>query len=213
MSVVAATGLSSGCQSAASTRKPSIALMARKRGVAPEEALNASGKFAGRSMKSYSMLAALSAYAHVAAKRPMTANETTTTGLRILHLPLRPEFILPTQAHADTVNFLSADDDPVDLSHVGHAVEHVGVEHDEVGALARRHHAELIVEPQGLGGFAGRRQHHFHRGETVRRHVFELEHRMHPEPAVLIAGRVAAQNFAHARGVELAGIDGVEDAS
>ena len=51
-----------------------------------------------------------------------------------------------------------------------------------------------------------------HRGETVRRHVFELEHRMHAEPAVLIAGRVAAQNFADARGMELAGIDGVEDA-
>jgi len=63
---------------------PSIALMARKRSVAPAGASKLCGKFAGRLIKSHSILAAFSANPSVAARTAMTANATAKINLLIL---------------------------------------------------------------------------------------------------------------------------------
>src|SRR5262245_36342728 len=69
----------------------------------------------------------------------------------LLKLPLFAPLRLPFGAQACAVDLLSAQIDLIDLARVSDVVERVGIEHDEVGALAGCHHAELI-KPERLRG-------------------------------------------------------------
>src|SRR5262245_30494564 len=102
-----------------------------------------------------------------------------------LKLPLLPPLRLPFGSQARAVDLLSAQIYLVDLAHISDVVERIGIEHDEVGALARRHHAELI-KPERLRRFARRRNDHLHGCETSGRKVFELYEPMQTEPAVAV---------------------------
>src|SRR5882762_3508724 len=127
-----------------------------------------------------------------------------------LELPLLAPLRLPFCPQSGAIDGLASEIDRVDLADIGNVVERIGVEHDEIGALAGRHHAEL-VEAQHLGGIPRRRDDHFHRGEARRDHVVELQERVQPEPAVAVSGGVAAEHLPHAGGMELPDIDGVEN--
>src|SRR5215467_2901334 len=127
-----------------------------------------------------------------------------------LKLPLRAPLRLPFRPQSGAVDGLASEIDRTDLADIGNAVERIGVEHDEIRALAGRDHAELI-KAQHLCGIPRRRDDHFHRGEPGRDHVVELQERVQPEPAVAVAGSVAAEHLPHAGGMELPDIDGVEN--
>src|SRR5215510_11618297 len=85
-------------------------------------------------------------------------------------LPLLAPLRLPFSAQPRAVDLLSAQIDLVDLADVGDVVERIGVEHNEVGALAGRHHAELI-EPERLRGLSRRCYDHFHGREAPGRKI------------------------------------------
>jgi hypothetical protein len=57
-----------------------------------------------------------------------------------------------------------------DAARVGDVVERIGVEHDEVGALARMQRAG-VGDPQELGGVAGRRHDDLHGRHSGGHHV------------------------------------------
>src|SRR5713101_6267470 len=127
-----------------------------------------------------------------------------------LKLPLLAPLRLPFRPQSGAIDGLASEVDRVDLADIGNVVERIGVEHNEIGALAGRHHPEL-VEAQHLGGIPRRRDDHLHRGEARRDHVVELQKRVQAEPAVAVAGGVAAEHLPHAGGMELSDIDGVEN--
>src|SRR2546427_12834007 len=84
-------GRAPGCQSAASTREPSIALMARKRKLVPAGASYSAGTSAGRVMNSYSMPAARSANA---ASILLKVTQNATNPCEIHDFMMRPLFSL-----------------------------------------------------------------------------------------------------------------------
>src|SRR6476659_9295419 len=92
ISVVAPAALPSGCHSAASTREPSIALIARKRNAAPPGAANSAGTPGGRSTTAYSILAAISARRPDA---PMTVAIIATTARSQQDVMVRLRWIGP----------------------------------------------------------------------------------------------------------------------
>src|SRR5215470_1295883 len=104
-----------------------------------------------------------------------------------LKLPLLAPLRLPFGSQARAVDLLSAQIDLVDLARIGDVVERIGVEHDEVGALAGRHHAELI-KLERLCCLARRGHDHLHGREASGRKVLELHQPMQTEPAVAVAG-------------------------
>src|SRR5262245_55362340 len=104
----------------------------------------------------------------------------------LLKLPLLAPLRLPFGSQTRAVDLLSAQIDLVDLAHIGDVVERIGIKHDEVGALARRHHAELI-EPERLRRLARRGHDHLHRREASGCKVLELHEPMQAEPAVAVA--------------------------
>src|SRR5437867_2589562 len=61
-----------------------------------------------------------------------------------LKLPLLTPLRLPFRPQSGAVDGLASEVDRVDLADIGNVVERIGVEHDEIGALAGCHHAELI---------------------------------------------------------------------
>src|SRR6267143_696564 len=85
------TGRVPGCQSAASTREPSIALMARKRKLVPAGASYSAGTSAGRVINSYSMPAARSAIATSILPKVM---QNATNPCEIHDFMMRPLFSL-----------------------------------------------------------------------------------------------------------------------
>src|SRR5712664_672285 len=140
----------------------------------------------------------------------VTAKGESTSSRYGLKLPLLAPLRLPFCPQSGAIDGLASKIDRVDLADIANVVERIGVEHDEIGALAGRHHAEL-VEAQHLGGIPRGCDDHLHRGEPGRHHVVELQERVQPEPAVAVSGGVAAEHLPHAAGVELSDIDGVEN--
>src|SRR5262245_14387851 len=61
-----------------------------------------------------------------------------------LKLPLLSPLRLPFRPQRGAIDGLASEVDGVDLADVGDVVERIGIEHDEIGALARRHRAELV---------------------------------------------------------------------
>src|SRR5882672_1488397 len=150
----------------------------------------------------------------VSGKRQRGSSRTKTktwpkSASAYLKLPLLAPLRLPFRPQSGAIDGLASEVDRVDLADIANVVERIGVEHDEIGALAGRHHAEL-VEAQHLGGIPRGCDDHLHRGEPGRHHVVELQERVQPEPAVAVPGGVAAEHLAHAGGMELSDVDGVE---
>src|SRR5579864_5596028 len=76
--------------------------------------------------------------------------DLASIGDSLLASPLR----LPFGAHGGAIDLLATEVDLVDLARVGDVIQRIRVQHDEIGALAGRHRAE-VIELQGFRGQAG----------------------------------------------------------
>src|SRR5258708_20259858 len=75
----------------------------------------------------------------------VTAKGGSTSSRHVLKLPLLPPLRLPFRPQSGAIDSLAFEIDRVDLADIGNVVERIGVEHDEIRALARPPHAAFFT--------------------------------------------------------------------